>query len=183
MYTCFYDLASAFDTVEFSVLLTELFKAGIQGKCWRLIRHQYCNLTSQVKRGKNLSRTFSLKRGIRQGSVLSPSLFNLVFVPLLTSLRQQCLGLSINGLFLGSISHPDDIRTSTTNIQDVSEQAAEVNSFTVCLLLHALLLGYFASRGLPSLCDALLLYVALPASQGHLVCIIMLLLCLWKFVC
>ena len=37
VYTCFYDLHSAFDIVEFSVLLRELFKAGIQGKCWRLI--------------------------------------------------------------------------------------------------------------------------------------------------
>ena len=122
VYTCFYDLASAFDTVEFSVLLTELFKAGIQGKWWRLIRHWYHNLTSQVKLGKNLSRTFSLERGIRQGSVLSPSLFNLVLDPLLTSLRQQCLGLSINGLFLGAFSHADNLRTSATNIQDVSSR-------------------------------------------------------------
>ena len=83
-----------------------------------------------MKLGKNLSRTFSLERGIRQGSVLSPSLFNLVLDPLLTSLRQQCLGLSINGLFLGAFSHADDLRTSATNIQDVSEQAAAVNSFT-----------------------------------------------------
>ena len=33
VYTCFYDLASAFDTVEFSILLDELFQAGIGGKC------------------------------------------------------------------------------------------------------------------------------------------------------
>ena len=33
VYTCFYDLASAFDTVEFSVLLEELFQAEIRGKC------------------------------------------------------------------------------------------------------------------------------------------------------
>ena len=65
VYTCFYDLASAFDTVEFSVLLTELFTAGIQGKCWRLIHHWYRNLISQVKLGKNLSRTFCLERVIR----------------------------------------------------------------------------------------------------------------------
>ena len=48
VYTCFYDLASTFDTVEFSVLLEELFRAGIRGKCWRLVRHWYSNLVSQV---------------------------------------------------------------------------------------------------------------------------------------
>ena len=126
----FYDLASAFDTVEFSVLLTELFTTGIQGKCWRLISHWYRNLISQVKLENNLSRTFCLERGIRQGLVLSPSLFNLVLDPLLSSLKQQSLGLSINGLYLGAFSHANDISTSATNTQDVSEQAAAVHSFT-----------------------------------------------------
>ena len=36
VYSCFYDLASAFDTVEYPVLLHHLYKAGIVGKTWRL---------------------------------------------------------------------------------------------------------------------------------------------------
>ena len=44
VHTCFYDLASAFDTVELCVLLEELFHAGVKGKCWRLIRQWYLNL-------------------------------------------------------------------------------------------------------------------------------------------
>ena len=39
VYTCFYDLASAFDTTEFSVLLEELFNAGIRDMSWRLIKN------------------------------------------------------------------------------------------------------------------------------------------------
>ena len=31
MFSCLYDLASAFDTVEFCVLLEELFHAGLRG--------------------------------------------------------------------------------------------------------------------------------------------------------
>ena len=76
------------------------------------------------------NRSFNLARGIKQGSVLSPSLFNLVLHPLLSSLKQQRLGLSINGLFLGAFSHADNIRTSVTNAQDVSVQVAAANSFT-----------------------------------------------------
>ena len=49
----------------------------------------------------------------------SPSIFT-------TSLRQQCLGLSINSLFLGAFSHADGIRTYKYS----RCQAAEVNSFT-----------------------------------------------------
>ena len=33
VYSCFYDLASVFDTVEFCVLLQSLFHAGIKGNC------------------------------------------------------------------------------------------------------------------------------------------------------
>ena len=32
VYSCFYDLASAFDTVEYPVLLDSLAKSGIRGK-------------------------------------------------------------------------------------------------------------------------------------------------------
>ena len=37
VYTRVYDLASAFNTVEFSVLLEKLFNAGIRGKSWRFV--------------------------------------------------------------------------------------------------------------------------------------------------
>ena len=85
VYTYFYDLASAFDTVEFSALLEELFQAGIRGKSLRLIRNWYTNLVSQVKVFAYISRPFNISRGICQGSVLSPTLFNLVLDPLLSA--------------------------------------------------------------------------------------------------
>ena len=89
VYSCFYDLASAFDTVEFSALLEELFRVGVKGKCWRLIRQWYCDPVSQVKLGNQLSKPFYIRRGIRQGSVLSPTLFNLVMDQLLTTLKSR----------------------------------------------------------------------------------------------
>ena len=136
MYSCFYDLASAFDTVEFCVLLQSLFHAGIKGKCWRLLRDWYCNLTSQVKLGSYMSEPFAICRGIRQGSILSPMLFNLVMDPLLSEMRSKSLGISINGLFLGAFAHADDLQTMASNIEDTSKQALFVNSFTRSRGLH-----------------------------------------------
>ena len=75
VYSCFYDLASAFDTVEFCVLLEELFHAGVKGKCWRLLQQWYRDPISQVRLGDLLSKPFNINRGI---SVLSPTFFNLV---------------------------------------------------------------------------------------------------------
>jgi hypothetical protein len=48
VYSCFYDLASAFDTVEYPVLLNHLKNSGITGKTWRLIRDWYSDVRSHV---------------------------------------------------------------------------------------------------------------------------------------
>ena len=46
-------------------------------------------------------KSFNISRGIFQGSVLLPTLFNLVIYPLLSTLRQRHLALiMVNGLFL-----------------------------------------------------------------------------------
>ena len=102
----------------------------IGGKCWRLVRNWYSNLVSQVKLGTHLSKPFNISLGIRQGSVLSPTLFNLVIDPLISTLKQRNPGVNINGLYLGAFTHADDIRTSATNLEDVSEQVSTVDTFT-----------------------------------------------------
>ena len=118
VYSCFYDLASAFNTVEFCVLLQSWFHAGIKGKCWRLVRDWYCNLTSQVKLGSSMSEPYSICHGIHQGSILSPMLFNLIMDPLLSEMSSKCFVISINGLFFSAFAHADDLRTMAANIED-----------------------------------------------------------------
>ena len=87
------------------------------------------NLHAQVKVGNFLSDHLPIGRGIRQGLVMSPSLFNLVMDPLLADLKSKDLGLHIQGLFLGAFAHADDISTATTNQDDTAEQVKTVASF------------------------------------------------------
>ena len=139
IYSCFYDLASAFDTVEYPVLLDHLYSAGISGKAWRLIKSWYTDIKSLVLVGSSTSTSFTIQRGVRQGSVLSPVLFLLVMDPVLLSLKSKSCGINICGLYLGALSHADDIRTISTSIKDCKAQVTHVNEFATLrgLLLNA----------------------------------------------
>ena len=74
IYLCCYDLQKAF---EYGVLLGRLYDVGISSKLWRLLRMWYTEPKSMVKLNGSLSHQFSLCRGVRQGSVLSPFSFSL----------------------------------------------------------------------------------------------------------
>ena len=146
VYSCFYDLASAFDTVEYPVLLDHMWKCGIVGKCWRVIKNWYSNSSSCVRINGSTSRSFSINRGVKQGSVLSPFLFLFVMDPILLTLKNKFCGLNICGLYLGAFCHADDVRTLASSKENCSSQISDVSDFA-------------ASRGLSlnvDKCDAVI---------------------------
>ena len=130
VFMCLYDLEKAFDSVEYPILLDRLYAAGINGKCWRLIRNWYEGARCRVKiqEGK-LSQPFVVERGVKQGSILSPALFLLIMDPLLISLQQSGIGLSVNDFFAGGFLHADDIRTLSTSIASLEAQVSFVLDF------------------------------------------------------
>ena len=127
---CLYDLQKAFDSVEIPVLLHRLFEAGINSKTWRLLQDWYTNCNSHVRVGYYNSSSFYLQRSVRQGSVLSPSLFLLVVDPLLRQLQSHSLGISVNNTYAGGYLHADDIRTLANSLSSMEAQIEMVSRFT-----------------------------------------------------
>ena len=84
-----------------------MFNLGINGKCWRLIKDWYSDSCSVVKIGDHISARFPLFRGVKQGSVLSPTLFNIVINSLLEHLKSTGQGIGVSGLEVGSTAHVD----------------------------------------------------------------------------
>ena len=56
---------------------------------------------------------FVIERGVKQGSVLSPALFPVLIDSLLEKLKGANAGIALDGVYLGSLGHADDIRSST----------------------------------------------------------------------
>ena len=72
-----FDLEKAFDTIEKAVLLQCLYNKGICGRAWRIINSWYTSATAAIEIENTVSDLFQQERGVRQGSVLSPTLFQL----------------------------------------------------------------------------------------------------------
>ena len=130
-FLCFYDIEKAFDSVEFPILLQHLHSAGINGKSWRLIKSWYHSPVSRVKHKNNLSTPFCISRGVKQGSVLSPSLFLIIMNSLLQRMRNLNCGGSIHGFFAGTAVHADDVRSIAPNISSVITQSTEISNFAL----------------------------------------------------
>ena len=109
VYCCLLDLKKAFDKVKFSVLFSKLLKKGMPCIFVRLLIFMYCNQACKVRWNRSFSESFSIVNGVRQGAVLSPSLFSLYIDKLLSDLKSSGLGCHIGNYFYGASAYADDI--------------------------------------------------------------------------
>ena len=61
------------------MLMDKLFEVRVNGKMWRLLRNWYEGGSCCVKIDGRLSATYSVGRGVKQGSVLSPGLLGVLW--------------------------------------------------------------------------------------------------------
>ena len=74
IYFCFIDYARAFDCVDHNKLWKILKEMGIPD---HLLRNLYAGQEATVRTGHGTTDLFQIGKGVRQGCVLSPCLFNL----------------------------------------------------------------------------------------------------------
>ena len=77
IYFCFIDYAKAFDCVDHNKLWKILEEMGIRDHLTCLLRNLNAGLETTVKNGHGTTNQFQTGKGIGQGCMLSPCLFNL----------------------------------------------------------------------------------------------------------
>ena len=77
IYFCFIDYAKAFDCVDHNKLWKILKEMGIPDHLICLLRNLYAGQEATVRTGHGATHWFQIGKGVRQGCILSPCLFNL----------------------------------------------------------------------------------------------------------
>ena len=114
---CFIDYEKAFDKVRQPELVKILRNLNLDGKDIRLITNLYWDQLAAVNIDNNLTSWIKIKRGVRQGCVLSPELFAIYGEIILRSII-GIEGISIGGVNINNIRYADD----TVIIADSAEK-------------------------------------------------------------
>ena len=121
IYICFIDYAKAFDKVKHSVMMECLSEIGINDKDLQIITKLYWEQTATVRTEYGVTKEFQIKQGVRQGCVLSPSLFNLYTEKIFREIEEMN-GVNIGGVNINNLRYADDtvlLAENNTDLQDL----------------------------------------------------------------
>ena len=109
IYSCFIDFSKAFDTIPGDILLNKLLDYNIKGKFFNVIKNIYTNDKASVKIESQITESFSINQGVRQGCVLGPLLFNIFLSDLPKKLELIQGKVQLDSTKIGSLIWADDI--------------------------------------------------------------------------
>ena len=91
---------------------------GAHRNCATMAMFNIHSLTLGAQPQRGLLNIF---RGVKQGSVLSPTLFLTAMDLLLKRLRESKCGLYVRGTYMGGAVHADDLRTTAASSDAISK--------------------------------------------------------------
>ena len=120
IYFCFIDNTKAFDCVDHSKLWKILQEMGVPDHLTCLLRNLYAGEEATVRTGHGTTDCFQTGKGVRQGYILSPCLFNLhaEYIMRNTGLEETQAGIKIAGRNINNLRYTDD----TTLIAESKEE-------------------------------------------------------------
>jgi hypothetical protein len=130
-YMAFLDISKAFDTLDRDKLFCHLWEKGVQGKCWRLLKSLYSTVQSKVLFGPVESGWFSIDNGVKQGCVLSPTLFSLLMCDLTDMLACENIGIEYREKTLPALLFADDIVLMAPGETQLEEMLATAARFSL----------------------------------------------------
>ena len=110
IYFCFIDYAKAFDCVDHKKLWKILKEIGIPDHLTCLLRNLYAGQEATVRTEYGTTDWFQIGKGVCQGCILSPCLFNLYAGYIMQNARldEEQAGIKIAGRNINNLRYADD---------------------------------------------------------------------------
>ena len=110
IYFCFIDYAKAFDCVDHNKLWKILKEMRTPDHLTCLLRNLYAGQEAKVRTGHETTDWFQIRKGVRQGCILSPCLFNLYAEYIVRNARldEAPAGIKIAGRNINNLRYADD---------------------------------------------------------------------------
>ena len=110
IYFCFIDYAKAFDCVDHNKLWKILKEMGLPDHLTCLLRNLYAGQEATVRTGHETTDWFHIGKGVRQGCILSPWLFDLYaeYIVRNAGLEEAQAGIKIARRNINNLRYADD---------------------------------------------------------------------------
>lgn len=108
-FVCFVDFKKAFDCVNRELMEFKLLSSGIGGKLYNGIKSLYSSPVACIQLNNLRTGWFPTPFGVKQGDLLSPSLFALYINDLAQEIKRANFGIPIDDINLSILLYADDI--------------------------------------------------------------------------
>ena len=117
IYFCFIDFAKAFDCVDHNKLWKILQEMGIPDHLTCFLRNLYAGQEATVRTGHGITDWFQIGKGVHQGCILSPCLFNLYaeYIMRNAGLDESQAGIKIAGRNINNLRYANDTTLMAEN--------------------------------------------------------------------
>ena len=109
VYSCFLDASKAYDRVNHWTLFKKLLKRSISVIIVRILMFWHSKQEICVKWGDETSTCVTISNGVRQGSILSPTLFSIYMDDLSLILSESGIGCHIDDLYINHVFDANDL--------------------------------------------------------------------------
>ena len=138
IYFCFFDYVKAFDCVDENKLWKILKELGITDSLTCLLRNLFAGQEARVRTGHGTTDRFQTSKGVHQGCLLSPCLFDLhaEYIMWNARLDEAQAGIKIAGRNINNFRYIDDTTLMVENEEELKSLLMKEESKNVDLKLN-----------------------------------------------
>jgi hypothetical protein len=128
-FCCYIDAKKAFDSVNRTCLYYKMMSMGVKGKIYKAVKSLYEDFRCTVRVNNLYTDFFSIPNGLKQGCVISPTLFKIYINDLASELNELNCGVQYNDSNVSLLMFADDVVIMAPSAEHLQRSLDGVDSW------------------------------------------------------